>query len=245
MNTLTAGITGALGALAILGNILALLLGRPNATGTSRAIPWLQRSTSLMLALAAWGFALVGAAGTPLAPFSLAIAVGMSVSFIADLIMAEIIRVPNRVIGGIVVFAAAHLAYIAATLMLARALGRIPAPAMIACSAALVLGGAAYWRVAVDVPAAPAPLRWGSLGYLVALGVMTGLAWGMAITWPPLWPLAAGALLFFISDAILGNQIFRHNNWPSVGDVVWITYILGQAGIVWANAAALTLAAGG
>ncbi|NNJ12442.1 lysoplasmalogenase [Chloroflexales bacterium ZM16-3] len=239
MNTLTTGITTALGALAALSNLLAILLGRPNAEGTSRAIPWLQRSTSLMLALAAWAFYLLSAMPTPLAAFSLAIAIGMSVSFVADLIMAEIIRMPNRVIGGIVVFAVAHLAYIAATLLLARALGRIPLFAMLACAAACVLGGAVYWRAAVDSPNAPAPLRWGSLGYLVALGVMTGLAWGLAITWPTLWPLALGALLFFISDAILGNQIFRRNNWRGVGDVVWLTYIIGQAGIVWANAAAM------
>ncbi len=245
MNTLAAGITTALGALAALANLLALLLGRPNAEGTSRAIPWLQRSTSLMLALAAWGFYLAGAAGSPLAPFSLAVAVGMSVSFVADLIMAEIIRLPNRVIGGIVVFAIAHLAYIAATLLLARALGRTPLAAMLACAAALVLSGALYWRVAVDAPQAPPALRWGSLGYLAVLGIMTGLTWGVALAWPALWPMAAGALLFFISDAILGNQIFRRNNWRGVGDVVWITYILGQAGIVWANAAALGLLPGG
>jgi uncharacterized membrane protein YhhN len=110
---------------------------------------------------------------------------------------------------------------------------------MLACVAAFVLCGAIYWRAAVDTPAAPPPLRLGALIYLLAIGVMAGLAWGVAISWPPLWPLAAGALLFFISDAILGNQIFRQHNWPSVGDVVWITYILGQAGIVWANAAAL------
>jgi uncharacterized membrane protein YhhN len=234
-------LTTAIGALAAAANILALLLGRPNAEGTSRAIPWLQRSTSLMLAVAAWCFYLAGAAQTPLAAFSLCIAIGMSVSFVADLIMAEIIRLPNRVIGGIVAFAVAHLAYIAAILLLAQALGQAPLATMLVCVAACVLGGAIYWRAAVDTPAAPAPLRWGSLGYLVVLGAMTGLAWGAAITWPGLWPLAAGALLFFISDAILGNQIFRDNNWPSVGDVVWITYILGQAGIVWANAAALGL----
>ncbi|MEI7768990.1 MAG: lysoplasmalogenase [Chloroflexales bacterium] len=244
MNTLTASITGTLGALAALTNILALLLGRPNAEGTSRAIPWLQRSSSLMLAMAAWGFYLADAARTPLAAFSLCVAIGMSVSFVADLIMAEIIRLPNRVIGGIVVFAVAHLAYSVAILRLAQALGHVPVAAMSACATACVLGGAIYWRAAVDTPAAAAPLRWGSLGYLIALGVMTGMAGGMAISWPSLWQLAAGALLFFISDAILGNQIFRRNNWRSVGDVVWGTYILGQAGIVWANAAAIGMMAG-
>lgn len=239
---LTTAITTTLGALAIIGNALALLLGRPNAARTSRAIPWLQRSTSLLLALAAWGFYLTGAIATALAPFALSVAVGMSLSFVADLIMAEIIRLPNRVLGGIAVFALAHLAYIAAILLLARALGRTPAGAMLAGAAVCVLGGAIYWRAAVDSPRAPAALRGGSLLYLAMLGTMTGMALGMALTWPALWSLAAGALLFFISDAILGNQIFRDHNWPGVGDVVWVTYILGQAGIVWANAAAPTIA---
>ncbi|NTV63389.1 MAG: hypothetical protein HGA65_07605 [Oscillochloris sp.] len=239
MNISAAGITTTLGTLAALANLLALLLGKPNAAGTSRALGWLQRSSSLLLALAAWSFYLVGTVGTPLAAFSLCIALGMSISFVADLIMAGMIRLPNQILGGMLTFAIAHLTYICAIVLLSQALGHIPAIAMFSCAASFVLACAIYWRVAVDTPTAPPPLRWGSLGYLIFLALMTGIAWGITLTWPALWPLAGGALLFMISDAILGNQIFRDNNWRSVGDVVWLTYIVGQAGIVWANAAAL------
>jgi hypothetical protein len=239
MNTYTAGITTTLGVLAILANLLALLLGQPNVAGTSRAIGWVQRSSSLLLALAAWGFYLTGASGTPFAAFSLCIALGMSVSFVADLIMAGTIRLRDQILGGMLAFAIAHLLYIIATLLLSRALGQIAVTTMLGCAAGFVLACALFWRAAVDTPSAPAALRWGSLGYLTFLAVMTGLAWGAALTWPALWPLAGGALVFTISDAILGNQIFRNNNWRSVTDVVWLTYILGQAGIVWANAAVL------
>lgn len=52
-------------------------------------------------------------------------------------------------------------------------------------------------------------------------------------------PLALGAALFMVSDTILGNQLFRDNTWFMVSDVVWITYIFGQALIVFSSAIGL------
>lgn len=233
MNAVTLPIAGGLVALAAVANLVAYALGRPNPQGTGRMIPWLQRSTSLMLALAAWALALLGAAGAAAAAYAYWVAVGMSLSFVADLIMAEVIRLPSRVLGGMAVFGLAHLAYLAGLVGLDRALGLGAGWLMLGWGAAFLLGAAVYWRRAVDTPQAAPALRAGALGYLVLLAAMTGAAWGVAARAPQLWSLAAGALLFFISDAILGNQIFRRHNWPGVGDVVWATYIVGQMGIVW------------
>lgn len=232
MRQLALPVAGGLVALAALANLLAYALGRPNRAGTGRMIPWLQRSTSAMLALAAWAMVALGPPESAARPYALWVACGMSLSFVADLIMAEAIRLPNRVLGGIAVFGLAHLAYLAGMLGLNGALGLGALPLMLAWAAAFLVAAVIYWRLAVDVPAAPRPLRAGALGYLVLLAAMAGAAWGIAGRAPGLWMLAAGALLFFISDAILGNQIFRANNWRGVGDVVWATYIVGQAGIV-------------
>jgi uncharacterized membrane protein YhhN len=233
MDALMLPVAGGLIGLAAAANLLAFTLGRPNPQGTGRMIPWLQRSTSLLLALAAWALALLGAGGHAATPYAYGVAIGMSLSYLADLIMAGMIRVPNRVLGGMIVFGLAHLAYLAALFSLDRALGLGAGPAMLGWAVAFLLIAVVYWRFAVDTPRTPRPLRVGALGYLVLLAVMTGVAWGVAGSGPGLWTLAAGAMLFFVSDAILGNQIFRDHTWPGVGDVVWITYIAGQAGIVW------------
>lgn len=238
MSALTMMLAGGISLIAGLANVAALGFGQLNAGGTSRAIPWLQRSTSLMLAVVAWLFYLLAAASDSVAIFALWIAIGMSLSFVADLIMAEIIRLPNRVIGGIAVFALAHLSYLAAMFYLNGA-GRVAAERwMLLWAIVFVLVALVYWRLMVYTPEAPRALLVGSLIYLVVIGLMVGGAWGLATANRKLWILAGGALLFFISDAILGNQIFRRNNWPYVGDVVWISYILGQAGIVWSVYAA-------
>lgn len=244
MHALTLPIAGGLITLAAASNLAALIFGSPNAKGTGRMIPWLQRSTSLMLALAAWAFALLGAGGAAVAPYAYGVAVGMSLSFVADLIMAEMIPVPDRVLGGMAVFGLAHLAYLVALLLLNSALNLAAVGPMLAWSVVYLAVAVVYWRIAVDTPKAPRLLRLGALGYLVFLAAMTGVAWGVAWRAPELWSLAAGALLFFISDAILGNQIFRANSWPGVGDVVWLTYIAGQAGIVWSVYPALRTVAG-
>jgi hypothetical protein len=245
MNALALPLAGGLVALAAAANLIAFALGRPNAARTGRMIPWLQRSTSGMLALAAWALAALGPPDSVARPYALWVACGMSLSFVADLIMAEIIRLPSRVLGGMAVFGLAHLAYLAGMLGLNGALALGAWGPMLGWGAAFLAVAVVFWRLAVDTPAAPAPLRAGALGYLVLLAAMAGAAWGIAANTPALWTLAAGALLFFVSDAILGNQIFRANHWPGVGDVVWATYIVGQAGIVWSAYPALLLGAGG
>ncbi|NTU84536.1 MAG: hypothetical protein HGA45_35100 [Chloroflexales bacterium] len=241
MHSLTLPLAGGLIALAAAVNVLAYALGRPNARGTGRMIPSLQRSTSAMLALAAWALVGLGSSGRAAAPYALWVSVGMSLSFVADLIMAEVIRVPSRVLGGMLVFGMAHLAYLAGFLSLGGALGLGAGPQMLGWAAAYIIIALVYWRLAVDTPRAPRALRLGALGYLALLASMAGVAWGVAGRAPQLWSLAAGALLFFLSDAILGNQIFRQNNWCGVGDVVWATYIVGQAGIVWSVYPALLM----
>ena len=241
MHSLTLPVASGLMALTAAVNLLAYALGQPNASGTSRMIPWLQRSTSGLLALAAWTLVGLGSAGRATAPYALWVAVGMSLSFVADLIMAEAIKVPNRVLGGMAVFGLAHSAYLAGLLGLNGALALDAGRHMLGWAAMLLLIALVYWRLAVDTPQAARPLRLGALGYLALLAAMTGVAWGVVSRAPHLWSLGAGAGCFFLADAILGNQIFRQHNWPGVGDVVWLTYIVGQAGIVWSAYPALLM----
>ena len=240
MNTSLWLVADALLAVFAVSNVAALALGTPNPTRTRRALPWLQRSTSLQLALLAWVFVVAGR-GTPLAPWTVGIAAGMSVSFVADLIMAQMIRLPNHVLGGMVVFALAHTAYLWAFAQLGQRLGLLrPTPVLAALLVFWALG-LVLWRRLVYTPTAPAPLTYGALGYMLFLAAMAAVAVALTLAEPRLWTLGPGAVLFLVSDAILGNQLFRKHEWPYVSEAVWLTYIVGQAGIVWAGGLALTL----
>ena len=189
----------------------------------------------------AWLFWALAARETPLAAFSLLIAIGMSLSFVADLIMAEIIRLPNRVMGGIVVFGLAHLTYIGAYVSGGGALGILRAPLWGGAVVCLLALGLVLWQKLIRSPSAPQLLNYGALGYTLLITVMVATAVALSLADGRLGLLAIGATLFLISDVILGNQIFRQNLWPYVSEVVWLTYIFGQAGIVWSNLLALNM----
>ncbi len=211
----------------------ALLAGRPHAQHTGRALPWLQRASMLPLVGAAWlGWA--GLRGADAASVALLVAAGLTISFVADLIMAELIPVPNRVIGGMVVFALAHCCYIAAWRGAAVRVGASAALQRGCVGAALICGALAWWRW-VRLPGGSL-LSWGALGYLVFLTAMAGLAFALVAADRRWWPVGLGAALFLLSDAILGNQVVRKNHWPWVGEAVWLSYLTAQIGLLWSLA---------
>lgn len=233
-------LSGLLAAVA-LSNIAAFLLGQPNETRTRRSIPWLQRSTSLQLAVTAWLFWLMGARGTVLSTYSILIALGMSLSFVADLIMAEIIRAPNRVLGGMLVFGLAHVVYILAYFSAGQALHLLSASALAICIALMSVVSVGLWNRVVRGTEGGPTMNGAALGYTLVIGTMVAVAVAVSSGDGRLWLLPLGGALFMVSDTILGNQIFRRNNWPYVNEVVWLTYIAGQACIVWSNYQALAI----
>jgi len=75
----------------------------------------------------------------------------------------------------------------------------------------------------------------GALVYGLWIGVMASCALALATTLGGAWWLAAlGALSFVLSDALIavtdigGTRIPRPNDW------IWVTYLAGQMGIVYA-----------
>lgn len=224
----------ALTAIFALSNIAAIVFGKTSADRTSRAIPWLQRSTSAQLAVISWLFWIFSARGTPLSLAVVLLATGMSISFIADLIMAGMIQVPNRLIGGIVAFGLVHALYITAYLGVWRLAGDIDRPMLLGSLLAWAILGFMLWGACVRNPNAPRTLSVGAALYTVLVASMVAVATAVAFSQHRFRLLAAGALLFLISDLLLGNHIFRKRNWPYVSEVVWLTYITGQCCILWA-----------
>jgi hypothetical protein len=94
------------------------LIGKPDAERTRRMPRWTRMASSLVLVIAAWVYVLVYRE-QQYADVAVLIAVGMTLCFIGDLFMAQLIlRDDRHVLGGIGAFGAGHIAYIAAFLRL-------------------------------------------------------------------------------------------------------------------------------
>lgn len=230
-------------------NVAAVWYGEDNEDRTRRAIPMLQRSTSLQLAVIAWFIWIFGARGTSFSSFGMLIAIGMSLSFVADLIMAGMIRLKNRVIGGIVAFGMVHIIYTMAGMTVAS---RLPGSAAVfqvlpAVILFMTLVTVVLWYFLVFNETAGRVMNYGSLGYTMLISMMVSVAITVAMTNLGMAILPFGALLFMLSDIILGNQMFQDNlifsllKWPYVHEAVWGTYIAGQACIVWSVWVAMNL----
>jgi hypothetical protein len=221
--------------------VAAFAFGQYNADRTRHSIRPLLMLTSVLLVVMAALFWLGAARNTPLSGFSLFIALGMATSFVGDLIMAEYLRTPQRVLSGIAAFGVAHLLYSAGYVSALQALGLKIDRSGWGIGAGFLIFGLGLWAVFVRSPRAAPVLNSSALGYTLLLSGMTGLAAALALAAPRLWTLPLGAILFLASDTILANQIFRQRNWFLINDVIWLLYIGGQALIVWSNLPALGL----
>jgi len=93
----------------------------------------------------------------------------------------------------------------------------------------------------VRKPGGSKTINVGSLVYGLLIGAMSALAVALAVHDAHYFALATGALLFLVSDFVLGNWVIRGHAWKSVNDVIWVTYVSGQLLIVYSVAAALNV----
>lgn len=138
------------------------------------------------------------------------ILVGLLLSLIGDVLLIPQNN-PRAFLAGLVAFLAAHLMYIAAFVYFQASLGlRRNGTAEAASAIGLALVGGlvySYLRPGLDKMRLPA------IGYIIAISVMVHRALGIAwvhpgpATQPTL--IAIGALLFYLSDAILAINKFR------------------------------------
>lgn len=220
-------IDGAAAALLLLG----LALGRRDAKdGNSIPLPARMLSSALVLAAALrlWR----GEKRPARRDEARLIAAGMGGGLAGDLIMAQVIPLPQHVLFGMLAFGAGHGLYIRALLRRMRAEARASAR-----EPWLALGGAwlvalAGWRLLVRNPTVGPALNYGALAYALLLSSMAGLAGARAARDRRGAPAALGGALFLISDMILASRLFRGTDFPQIGDAIWLTYIAGQALIV-------------
>ncbi|MGQ9493232.1 MAG: lysoplasmalogenase family protein [Anaerolineae bacterium] len=219
--------------------MMGLAFGKLNKERTGRLPRPLRMLLSALLVLAALLGWQGGAHGTPLQNYAILIFLGMAAGFVGDLIMAELIPVPNRLIFGMIEFSIGHLFYIAAFLNLLQSHFVAMRVNLIGLLIAILGFCVCAWYSYVRKPGGSKVMNVGSLVYGLLIGTMVTLAVVLAIGDAHFVPLALGAWLFLASDFILGNWVIRGHVWKSVNDVIWVAYVCGQLLIVYSVAAAL------
>jgi uncharacterized membrane protein YhhN len=225
---------GLLGAAMILGNVLA---------GHGQVLPTVARmGSSLVLVLAGWwGFAVWRR--ETVAPYALAIAVGMTLGAIGDFFNAgllDFIPLEHPVLGGIAAFGLGHIAYIAGCIYLARKAGLTNLAVMLGAIVLWQLIAAVAWYFVVYLGTEARPLIYPGLIYSALLAGTTGVAMGLALQERRLTGLAVGAALFLLSDLILACGMFR-GPFSHSTEAVWLTYSPGQMLIVFSILSAVTV----
>ncbi len=221
--------------------VLGFVFGQLDEERINR-IPRLNKMlSSAILVVCALIWWLAGAAGTPLAAYAALLFFGMAFSFLGDVIMAQLLPLPQYMLFGMGAFGLAHVLYISGYLRLGGVLGLQDGWARAVGLAVLLVLAVVLWWTLIRSPQTDAVLNYGSLGYALLLAAMAGLAVSLALQEPRFVPLAVGAVLFLVSDVLLGHRLFQGGTFLLVGDLVWMTYIVGQLLIVFSTAAGLLM----
>ncbi len=161
---------------------------------------------------------------------------GMFASFIGDLIMAQLIPLPNRLIGGMIAFGIAHALYITAYIStigqsLDSALVGLFTGLLFYCSLTVLT-----WWFLIRNPQKETAINIGALVYGLWISVMASFAFALAVSvGGAFWLTAIGGLIFVVSDFLIGITDIRGIAIKNANDWIWLTYIAGQMGIVYAG----------
>lgn len=180
--------------------------------------------------------------GTKQAAYAQWVLAGMAASFIGDLIMARLIPLPNRLIGGMIAFGIAHALYITAYVQTISAIVRSFDSAIVGLAlgfgfyGAISIGG---WWMLIRNPQKETAINIGALVYGLWIGVMASFALALATALGgTFWLTALGGLLFVSSDFIIGVTDIRGISLKNANDWVWLTYAAAQMAIVYTSAIA-------
>ncbi len=159
---------------------------------------------------------------------------GMSFSFLGDLFNAGVIPLPVPLTGGMIAFSAAHICYISAFCFLLEPADSLNHVFFWPILAAIWLVTAIFWRLFIFNPKRIPFLNTGSLLYALLIGAMVTFTCIVGLRlgdwW---WSTFFGALLFYISDTIIGITDIGKVSMKRPYLWIWLTYVLGQMGIIY------------
>lgn len=207
------------------------IIGHAQATATRRMPLWTRMASSATLTTTAWLWAAISL-GTQANALAICVALGMSASMVGDLFMAELFPVPQPVIPGIIAFGIGHLFYISGVWFISN---QFPSDMLYLREYTLLawLGiGGVGWLLAIFPAQKRRRVHYLALPYTLLLSGTVGLSMGLALHDSAFWLMTLGAILFLLSDLLLGLQLFRNVHFRYIGDVVWLLYSPGQMLIV-------------
>lgn len=208
--------------------------GVQHEEGARRLSCPVRMASSLVLVIAAWSWFVIAKDGR-FETLAIWLAVGMTLGLLGDLILAELIPVGERVLGGMIAFGLGHIAYILGMLSYASANDLTDSTARTGALIVWLLFGAVGWYVIVYRGAAErGMLHIAALPYALLLAGTAGVATGLALQADLFILTAVGAALFLLSDLILAAQLFNQAYFWLIGDAIWLTYGVGQMLIVYA-----------
>lgn len=170
------------------------------------------------------------------------VAFGMVASFVGDLLMARVIPFPNRLIGGMIAFGIAHALYITAYVQTIQTISALEPYSR--WTTGLAIGLVVYgtvallgWWFLIRNPEKGTVVSIGALIYGLWISVMASYAFALAgALGAGFWLTALGGLFFLSSDFIIGMTDIHGIQLKNANVWVWLTYMAGQMGIIYAGA---------
>lgn len=207
------------------------IFGKPNPEQTRRMPAWTRMASSFTLVIAGWLW-MLAVRDTPYQNLALFFTIGMTLGWIGDLFMAQLIPLGNHVLGGMASFGLGHLAYIAGLIDASNTFAL--SDNSIRCGALLtwLIIAPILWYLVVFRGSEKTVLHIAALPYSLLLATTSGFASGLALQSGAFILIALGSILFLISDLILATELFNGAKWRYISDVVWLTYGPGQMLIV-------------
>ena len=223
----------------LFGGTIASEIGRnsANAAAADHIILFAHLGSSILLVAAAWIWVL-GYSRSSAAVTVVLFAAGMTAGAIGDFfnagVLQDLVRLPDPVLGGMAAFALGHIAYIAGCIRVARENGFHSRARRLAGIGFWEAFGVVAWFFVVyrGTNSGAHVLVWPALPYSLLLATTAGIATYLALEDRRFTLLAAGAVLFLISDLILAFRLF-HGEFALAPHAVWLTYGPGQMLIVY------------
>lgn len=185
---------------------------------------WTRLAANAVLVLSAWYWFVVSI-GTDGVTLTLWLAIGMSFSHVADLLMARIVPISNPLLYAMGIFGIAHLAYhvgllsIANTLQLRFHLG--------VWFIWLIIGAVGWYFFVIRGDRAN-PIKLAAFPYTLLIASTTGVTNALALSSSLFILPLIGAILFLSSDVLIALREFRGVDFSHMRHVTWFVYSPAQ-----------------
>ena len=185
---------------------------------------------SFLLVSIAFYFFITSTVDTPCYTYARWIFFGMVFGFLGDLTMMGVLPFKNYVIWGMLIFGIGHILYIGAFKSILDKVADF-SPFIRVIIPTLIISFL-LWRFCVYTADMPSTLMFGSVVYGILLTLMAAYAIVLYGLRSEFILAALGAVLFAVSDILLGNTLFRGDLFAGIRGYSFIIYILGQWGMV-------------